>query len=122
MLTFSENLNFTKVFITSQFYDKILEDHFLVHEGFVIMMFYIPQEPKNGPSKFYHWTDVKLSAFVSGIPVKIPIKCLKNSNVVCSTIPVRILSEEQMEVEFLNDSGIIQKPSDFSGQNSPRIL
>ena len=38
----------TKVLITSRFNDKILDDHFLVHEGCVIMMFYVPQEPKSG--------------------------------------------------------------------------
>ena len=44
----------TKVLITSRFNDKILDDHFLVHEGCVIMMFYVPQELKNGHPKFYH--------------------------------------------------------------------
>ena len=43
-----------KVLITSQFHDKILDDHFLVHKGCVIMMFYVPQEPKSGHPKFYH--------------------------------------------------------------------
>ena len=38
----------SKVLITSQFNDKILDDHFLVHKGCVIMMFYVPQEPKSG--------------------------------------------------------------------------
>ena len=44
----------SKVLITSWFNDKILEHHFLVHEGCVIMMFYVPQEPKSGHPKFYH--------------------------------------------------------------------
>jgi hypothetical protein len=43
-----------KVLITSRFNDKILGYHFLVHEGCVIMMFYVPQEPKSGNPKFYH--------------------------------------------------------------------
>ena len=38
----------TKVLITCWFNDKILDDHFLVHDGRVIMMFYVPQEPKSG--------------------------------------------------------------------------
>ena len=46
--------NTTKVLITCRFDDKILDDHFLVHEGCVIMMFYVPQEPKSGHPKFYH--------------------------------------------------------------------
>ena len=49
---------FAKVLITSRFHDKILEHHFLVHEGCVIMMLYIPKEPesepKSGVPKFYH--------------------------------------------------------------------
>ena len=44
----------TKVLITSQFNDKILDDHYSVHEGCVIMMFYAPQDPKSGHPKFYH--------------------------------------------------------------------
>ena len=43
-----------KVLITCRFNDYILDDHFLVHEGCVIMMFYVPQEPKSGHPKFYH--------------------------------------------------------------------
>ena len=42
----------TKVLITSRFNDKILGYHFLVHDGCVIMMFYIPEEPKSGNPKF----------------------------------------------------------------------
>ena len=42
------------VLITSQFNDKILDDHFLVHKGFVIMMFYVLQEPKSGNRKFHY--------------------------------------------------------------------
>ena len=44
----------TKVLITCRFNDKILGHHFLVHEGFVIMMFYVLQEPKSGNPKSYH--------------------------------------------------------------------
>ena len=44
----------TKVFITCRFNDKILGDHFLVHESCVIMMLDVPQEPKSGHPKFYH--------------------------------------------------------------------
>ena len=35
-----------KVLITSRCNHKILGCHFLVHEGCVIMMFNVPQEPK----------------------------------------------------------------------------
>ena len=42
----------SKVFITCRFNYKILDDHFLVHEGCVIMMFYVPQESKSGHPKF----------------------------------------------------------------------
>ena len=38
----------TKVLITSRLNDKILEHKFLVYEGCVIMMLYVPQEPKSG--------------------------------------------------------------------------
>jgi hypothetical protein len=46
-------VTFSKVLITCRFNDRILGDHFLVHEGCVIMMFYVPQEPKSGHPKFY---------------------------------------------------------------------
>ena len=42
------------VLITCRFNDEILGDHFLIHEGCVIMIFYVPQEPKSGQPKFYH--------------------------------------------------------------------
>ena len=44
----------TKVVITCQFNDKIFGYHFLVHGGCLIMMFYVPQEPKSGNRNFYH--------------------------------------------------------------------
>ena len=51
-MVFAKN-KFTKVLITCWFNDKILDCHFLVHEGFVIMMFYVLQEPKSGNPKSY---------------------------------------------------------------------
>ena len=51
-----------KVLITCRFNDKILEYHFLVHEGCMIMMFYVPQEPKSGAPKFYHMSDEYFSS------------------------------------------------------------
>ena len=36
------------------FNDEILGCHFLVHEGGVVIMFYVLQEPKSGKPKFYH--------------------------------------------------------------------
>ena len=45
------------------------------------------------------------------------IKCIKIDLLgICYLVnPVGNLSEEEMGAEFLNDSGRIQKPSDFSG-------
>ena len=42
----------TKVLISFWFNDKILRYHFLVHEGWVIMKFYVLQEPKSGNPNF----------------------------------------------------------------------
>ena len=46
------HLSAAKVLITCWFNDKILVYHFLVHEGCVIMMFYLLQQPKSGNQKF----------------------------------------------------------------------
>ena len=43
-----------KVLITCRFNDKIFVYHFLVHEGCMIMMFFVLQEPKSDNPKFYH--------------------------------------------------------------------
>ena len=48
-----EKKKFIKILITCWFNDKILGYHFLVPEGCMIMMFYVPQEPKSGAPKFY---------------------------------------------------------------------
>ena len=56
-LRMKASLNETKlkknsnVHITCRFNDKILGYHFLVHEGCVIMMFYVPKAPKSGLSQ-----------------------------------------------------------------------
>ena len=46
ILSMKKTPSVSKVLIISRFNDKILEHHFLVHEGCVILMFYLPQEPK----------------------------------------------------------------------------
>ena len=54
-IKFGTKLNqMPKVLITCGFNDKIFGYHFLVHEGCMIMMFYVPQEPKSCNRKFYH--------------------------------------------------------------------
>ena len=47
----------TKVLITSRCNHNIFGYHFLVHEGCVILMFNVLQEPKSGNPKFYYCTD-----------------------------------------------------------------